>query len=90
MYLQGLLYFSQMIEAAGGMHIECPMSGSVKPAEEGKLTFLASGSEQLLELAKPLLAVMGSKIIFLAEVRQGADHLVRCSMIPINVLLGCI
>lgn len=63
----------QIIKAAGGMHIECPMSGSVKPAEQGKLIFLASGDEELFELSKPLLAVMGCKNVFLAQ--AGTPHI---------------
>lgn len=35
---------SQKIEAKGGRYLEAPVSGSVKPATEGKLVILAAGS----------------------------------------------
>ena len=79
----------QIIKAAGGMHIECPMSGSVKPAEQGKLIFLASGDEELFELSKPLLAVMGCKNVFLAQAGTPHIPLRLSSFIGLNIAIYC-
>jgi len=46
------------IEAAGGVYVEAPVSGSRKPAEAGQLVGLLSGEPEVVERVRPLLAPM--------------------------------
>ncbi len=49
-----------------GDFIDCPVSGGIPAAEQGNLTFMVGGSEELFNRAKPILASMGKEenIIF--------------------------
>ncbi|OQU95877.1 NAD binding domain-containing protein [Cladophialophora immunda] len=49
-----------------GEFIDCPVSGGIPAAEQGNLTFIVGGSQELFEKAKPILASMGKaeNIIF--------------------------
>lgn len=42
--------------------VDCPVSGGPVRALKGELTMMASGDEASLDLAKPLLDAMGSKV----------------------------
>jgi len=59
---------AQVIHGAGGLCLDSPVSGSVGPAAEGKLIFMASGDKLLYDKAQPLLKLMGSKMMFLGQV----------------------
>jgi 3-hydroxyisobutyrate dehydrogenase len=61
------------IVSAGGGYIEAPVSGSRKPAEDGKLVAMLAGAELLVEDVLPLLNPMCHEII-------------RCGAVP-NALL---
>jgi 3-hydroxyisobutyrate dehydrogenase-like beta-hydroxyacid dehydrogenase len=60
------------IRTAGGRFLEAPVSGSRKPAEEGRLVILAGGDQELYEEAVSLFTVLGKKHLFLGEVGKGA------------------
>ena len=49
--------------AAGMMAVDAPVSGGVGGAEAGTLTFMAGGSVEALERARPLLAAMGRRVV---------------------------
>jgi 3-hydroxyisobutyrate dehydrogenase len=46
------------IDAAGGSYVECPVSGSRLPAEEGALVAMLAGEAAVVEQVRPLLASM--------------------------------
>ncbi|MFC4172538.1 NAD(P)-dependent oxidoreductase [Microvirga sp. GCM10011540] len=46
------------IHAAGGHYVECPVSGSRKPAEAGQLVAMLAGEPAVMEEVRPLLAPM--------------------------------
>ena len=63
--------------------MEAPVSGSVKPAEEGTLIILAGGKEDDYNKAKPLFDVLGKMSLLLGPVGVGSS-----AKLAINYLLG--
>jgi 3-hydroxyisobutyrate dehydrogenase len=53
---------SQLAQAAGMAYLECPVSGSVGPAKEGKLMGFAGGSPEVLARARPALDAMCRRV----------------------------
>jgi len=49
--------------AAGLLMVDAPVSGGVAGAEAGTLTFMVGGPEPAFEKSKPLLDIMGGKVI---------------------------
>lgn len=81
------------IESARAVHAACaskeilsvdaPVSGGVGGAQAGSLTFMAGGSQDAFDKAKPLLEIMGGKIVHCGE--GGAGQVAKiCN----NMILG--
>jgi 3-hydroxyisobutyrate dehydrogenase len=51
--------------------IDAPVVGTKKPAEEGKLTVLASGREDVRARCEPIFEAVGQKTVWLGEVGAG-------------------
>ena len=51
-----------LFQAKEILFVDCPMSGGPVKAREGNLTMMASGDEESLERAKPLLHAMGKDV----------------------------
>ena len=51
--------------------IDAPVSGGVKGAEEGGLTFMVGGSAENVEKAKPILSMMGENIFHAGDSGSG-------------------
>ena len=51
--------------------IDAPVTGGVMGARVGKLNFLVGGSDEAVALAKPLLDIMGQKILHAGEQGSG-------------------
>jgi 3-hydroxyisobutyrate dehydrogenase len=49
-----------------------PVSGSTHPAEEGKLTILASGPDSARSRVEPVLAALGSRVLWVGEAGMGS------------------
>jgi len=64
---------SEMSKAVGARFLEAPVSGSVKPAEEGTLIILAGGEEEDFRRAQPLFEELGKTALFLGGVGAGAN-----------------
>lgn len=64
-------------------YIDAPVAGTVTPAETGELVFIAGGEKKDIEEVKPLLEVMGKKIIHVGKSGKGASL-----KIVLNLLLG--
>jgi 3-hydroxyisobutyrate dehydrogenase len=62
--------------------VDAPVSGGVSGAETGRLTIMIGGSKVHLELVRPVLAVLGNRIVAVGSV--GAGHAVKA----INNLLS--
>lgn len=71
------------IRAAGGRFVDAPVSGTVKPAEDGTLIVLAAGDDQDLDAAEPLLKTMGK-----AVVRCGASGQATRMKLVLNLILA--
>ena len=53
-------------------YLDAPVSGGVKRAREGALAILVGGKEAVLDEARPVLAAMGTSILFIGP--AGAGH----------------
>jgi 3-hydroxyisobutyrate dehydrogenase len=56
----------------GVILFDAPVSGSTHPAEEGKLTILASGPESARARVEPVLAALGSRVQWVGEAGMGS------------------
>ena len=68
---------------AGINFLEAPVSGSVKPAQDGQLIILVGGSTENYEKAKPIFEVLGKLSIYLGNAGVGSS-----AKLAINYLLG--
>ncbi|XP_014247312.1 3-hydroxyisobutyrate dehydrogenase, mitochondrial [Cimex lectularius] len=58
-------------ETVGAKFIDAPVSGGIKAAEDGTLTFMVGGDPSVVETAKPVLLAMGSRVIYCGAVSSG-------------------
>ena len=77
------LDLADAITTAGARHLEAPVSGTRKPAEDGTLIFLTAGDRSLYDEVAPLLDVMGKKRLYLGETGQAA-----CMKLTVNMIMG--
>lgn len=63
--------------------IDAPVSGSVKPAQEGTLVIIVGGSPENFELVKPIFDVLGKISIYV-----GVAGVASSAKLAINYLLG--
>jgi 3-hydroxyisobutyrate dehydrogenase len=63
---------TRMATENGVTLFDAPVSGSTHPAEEGKLTILASGPEQGREQVEPVLDALGSRVLWVGEAGKGS------------------
>jgi 3-hydroxyisobutyrate dehydrogenase len=52
--------------------VDAPVSGSTKPAREGRLTILASGPQSARPTVEPVFAVLGSRVLWVGEAGMGS------------------
>jgi 3-hydroxyisobutyrate dehydrogenase len=57
--------------AAGQEMIDAPVTGGVMAARVGKLNFLVGGAEASVERARPLLDIMGQRVLYAGEQGSG-------------------
>ncbi|PWJ21092.1 3-hydroxyisobutyrate dehydrogenase [Jannaschia seohaensis] len=70
-------------EAAGLMALDAPVSGGIGGAEAGTLTFMVGGAPEALEIAAPLLDVMGGRTVHCGQAGSG-----QAAKICNNMILG--
>jgi 3-hydroxyisobutyrate dehydrogenase len=63
---------ARMAAANGIILFDAPVSGSTQPAEEGKLTILASGPEAARARVEPVLAALGTRVQWVGEAGMGS------------------
>lgn len=73
----------EMAAAIGVLSLDAPVSGGTTGATAGTLTFMSGGTRQAFEMAEPLLAAMGSKIVHCGTGGAG-----QAAKICNNMLLG--
>ncbi len=77
------------IAAAEGVRtMECPVTGGVHLAAQGKITVLAGGDTDLFELHKPALAAMGGQIFHMGPLGSAAIIKVITNMLAFIHLLA--
>ena len=69
--------------AAGMQFVDAPVSGGTGGAAGGTLTFMAGGAKESFDLAQPVLANMGKKIVHCGEAGAG-----QAAKICNNMVLG--
>jgi len=65
-------FIDELCQKQGAEFIEAPVSGSVKPAQDGTLIILVGGTAVAFEKAKPALDVLGKMALLLGPVGAGA------------------
>jgi 3-hydroxyisobutyrate dehydrogenase len=75
--------FAEMVRQHGGDFLDAPVSGSVKPAQEGQLIILVGGATDVMERCQPMFDVLGKSSIHFGDVGNGS-----AAKLVINSLLG--
>ena len=65
--ISGTAGLMRLADEAGVRYVDAPVLGTRAPAENGALTVLASGPEDLREACRPLFEAYGTKTIWLGE-----------------------
>ena len=63
---------AMMVESAGLRVLDAPVSGGVGGASAGTLTFMVGGDADTLALARPLLDIMGGRVIHCGDAGAGS------------------
>ena len=71
------------VTARGGRFVDAPVSGTVKPAQDGTLVILAGGERTDIEDVTPILKTLGKEVIYCGPTGQGT-HM----KLVLNLLLG--
>jgi 3-hydroxyisobutyrate dehydrogenase len=58
---------AQALSARSLYYLDCPVLGSVKPAEQGKLTALVSGDMDIFSIVKGVIESFSSHVIYLGQ-----------------------
>jgi len=70
------------------LSLDAPVSGGVGGAETGSLTFMVGGSPQAFDAAKPLLEVMGKKIVHCGDSGAGQAAKICNNMLLAVSMIG--
>jgi len=76
-------FINESCKAKGAAFVDAPVSGSVKPAQDGTLIFLVGGEPKDIERAQPLFDVMGK-----LTVNNGAAGAGSAAKLAINYFLA--
>lgn len=76
---------SALCAKQGISYLDAPVSGSIKPAEEGQLVIMVGGEEAAYEKAKPVFEALGKSSTYLGESGKG-----NVAKLAINLLLGIV
>ncbi|WP_282021290.1 3-hydroxyisobutyrate dehydrogenase [Ruegeria faecimaris] len=74
---------ADMALAAGVLAVDAPVSGGIGGASAGTLTFMAGGSAEAIEKARPLFDIMGQKAVHCGDAGAG-----QAAKICNNMILG--
>jgi len=62
---------AERVEQAGGQYVDAPVSGGTIGAENATLSIMAGGSDTAIERARPILEVMGSRVVHVGPIGTG-------------------
>ncbi|WP_443947218.1 NAD(P)-dependent oxidoreductase [Pedobacter sp. AW1-32] len=74
--------------AAGGRFVSAPVSGSTKPAADGQLIILGSGTIEDFEEAKAIFNILGKKSVFLGPIGVGSKAKLAINYLVALMYLG--
>ncbi len=78
---------AERLKARGGAFADAPVSGGTKGAEAGTLTIMVGADPAVFDRARPVLALMGSRIVRVGPV--GAGHALKAvnnALLAVNIL----
>ncbi|AGL19617.1 2-hydroxy-3-oxopropionate reductase [Actinoplanes sp. N902-109] len=78
----------ERIRAAGGRHVEAPVSGSRKPAEAGELVAMLAGEAADVARVRPVLAPMCREIVECGPVPRGLLMKLAVNVFLISTVTG--
>lgn len=82
----GIVASQKMAQAArdvGVRFLDAPVSGSVGPAQQGKLTFMVGGEREALDAVEPVLLAMGERVFHVGP--SGAGSAMK---VIVNLMIG--
>jgi 3-hydroxyisobutyrate dehydrogenase-like beta-hydroxyacid dehydrogenase len=82
----GIVASQKMAQAArevGVSFLDAPVSGSVGPAQQGKLTFMVGGEREALDAVEPVLLAMGERVFHVGP--SGAGSAMK---VIVNLMIG--
>ncbi|HYP45228.1 MAG TPA: NAD(P)-dependent oxidoreductase [Propionibacteriaceae bacterium] len=74
--------------AAGGRYVECPVSGSRQPAQDGTLVAMLAGDAEPVSLVRPLLAPMCRQSFVCGSVPSGLTMKLAVNLYLIALVTG--
>ena len=69
-------------------YVDAPVSGSKKPAEDGKLIILTSGDPKLVETLNPLFKTMGNKVTYCGEIPKASMIKLSVNLLILHMMEG--
>ncbi|MEV4536004.1 NAD(P)-dependent oxidoreductase [Asanoa sp. NPDC049518] len=81
------LRLAEMVRGAGGIHVDCPVSGSVSSVEAGTLAVLAGGAATDIDRVRPVLDHLG-KVFHIGPTGTGATMKVAINTLLIAINQG--
>lgn len=73
--LAGTERLAELAQRLGVRFLDCPVSGTKAPAEQGKLVVLASGDASARDDAEPFLEAIGAKTVWLGDEPGAASRM---------------
>jgi 3-hydroxyisobutyrate dehydrogenase len=77
-----------LADAAGHRCVDAPVSGGVVGAEAGTLTFMAGGTAAAVEAARPVLDVMGRRVVHCGEAGAGQAAKICNNMVLASTMVA--
>jgi 3-hydroxyisobutyrate dehydrogenase len=82
------LRLAEMVRLAGGVHVDCPVSGSVPAVKTGTLTVLAAGEAADIDRVRPVLDRLGSNVFHIGPTGTGTTMKVAINTLLIAINQG--
>ena len=86
--VDGVARVAQVAEELGLVHVDAPVLGTKKPAEDGALVVLASGPDDVRERVQPVLDAVGGRTMWVGEAGTGSRLKLVANGWVITVLEG--
>ncbi len=83
---EGIARLRPQVQAAGGVLVDAPVSGSTAAAEAGALTILLGAPASVVQPLEPILAAMGEQVFHLGD--TGAGSVMKLAVNNVIYALG--